>query len=192
MHIRILQGERDCASHNICLGDFTLENIPLAKRGEPHIEVAFRIDVNGIVHVSAKDLHTESEKNVSITSGARLSQVEVERMIQEAQQNATQDARKKETIQASIQADNMICAATEFLEETGHTLDERQLGEIDEAIFELKSALAEGQLGSIRARMKRFRHLMETANIASSPKGRSNDSVPEAANDVAFAARENG
>lgn len=170
--IHILQGERELACNNISLGDFKLEGIPLARRGEPQIEVAFDIDVNGIVHVSAKDLHTEDEKKIQISSLTKLTEVEIRRMIKEAQKNAKRDKKRKDQIQLGIQAEGMIYAAKMVIDDNKEILDEEDLDSIEEAIFNLRSSMAKDKINTVRAKIEDLKKLVEAAHNEASAKRR--------------------
>ncbi|MEW6188553.1 MAG: molecular chaperone DnaK [Actinomycetota bacterium] len=159
--IHILQGEREIASHNMSLGRFQLTDIPPAPRGEPRIEVTFEIDVNGILHVSAKDIHTDNEQRIRITSSNRLSEQEIERMIKEAQLYAEEDKKRREEIQIRIQAKNMIYAAQVCIKEAKDIADEAQLEEIEKAIQKIKAALANGESQKIKSGTGELKELIE-------------------------------
>ena len=100
-----------CAQYNKTLGNFHLEGIPPAPRGVPQIEVTFDIDVNGIVHVSAKDKGTGKDKKITITASSGLAKDEVERMVREAESHAADDARRREEVEVRNSADNMVYSA---------------------------------------------------------------------------------
>lgn len=159
--IYILQGEREIASYNMSLGRFQLTDIPPASRGGPRIEVTFEIDVNGILHVSAKDLHTDNEQRIRTTSSNRLSEQEMERMIKEAQLCAEEDKKRREEIQIRIQAENMIYAAQVCIEEAKYVANEVQVEEIEKAIQKIKVALADGESQKIESRARELKELIE-------------------------------
>ncbi|GFP25949.1 molecular chaperone DnaK, partial [Candidatus Hakubella thermalkaliphila] len=140
--IHVLQGEREMAMYNMSLGRFQLVGIPPAPRGMPQIEVTFDIDADGIVHVSAKDLHTEKEQSMRITSPKALSEEEIKWMIEEAQAYAEEDRKQREEVEIRIQADSMIHAAQMTMEEAARRLDETKVEEIEKAILKVKTALA--------------------------------------------------
>jgi len=143
--IHVLQGEREMACYNMSLGRFQLTDIPLAPRGESRIEVAFNIDVNGILQVSARDLYTENESGLRIQS-SRLSQEEIGRMIEEAKVYAEEDKRRREEIQIGIKADNLIYAAEKIVEQAADRLDDSQLAKIEAKVLAVKAALASGDI----------------------------------------------
>ena len=111
VEIQVLQGERELAQYNKTLGKFHLEGIPPAPRGVPQIEVTFDIDVNGVVHVSAKDKGTGKDKKITITASSGLAKDEVERMVREAESHAADDARRREEVEVRNTADNMVYSA---------------------------------------------------------------------------------
>lgn len=139
--IHVLQGEREMAQDNKTLGRFELVGIPPAPRGVPQIEVTFDIDANGIVHVSAKDLGTGKEQKIQITTSSGLSEEEIERMVQEAEQHADADKKKRETIDLKNQADSLVYQCEKTLKENEDKLSAEEKSSIEEAVAELKTAL---------------------------------------------------
>src|SRR3989338_1685184 len=117
--IKVFQGERDIAMHNKLLGEFNLEGIPPSRRGMPQIEVTFDIDANGVVNVSAKDKSTNKEQKISIKSSGGLSEADIEKMIKDAEANASADKAKKEVVEARNQADSAVYEAEKNLKEFG-------------------------------------------------------------------------
>ena len=108
VEVHVLQGEREMAAYNKTLGRFHLDGIAPARRGVPQIEVTFDIDANGIVNVSAKDLGTGKEQHITITSSSNLSKEDIDKAVQEAEQYAAEDAKRKEEVDVRNQADQMI------------------------------------------------------------------------------------
>lgn len=141
VEIHVLQGERPMAADNKTLGRFQLTGIPPAPRGVPQIEVKFDIDVNGIVHVSAKDLGTGKEQSITITGGSGLSEQEIERMVKDAEQYAEQDKKRKEEAEARNQADSAIYQAEKAIRDFGDKADQGQVDRLKRAVEELKNAL---------------------------------------------------
>jgi len=141
VEIHVLQGERPMAADNKTLGRFQLTGIPPAPRGVPQIEVKFDIDVNGIVHVSAKDLGTGKEQSITITGGSGLSEQEIERMVKDAEQYAEQDRKRKEEAEARNQADSAIYQAEKAIRDFGDKADQGQVDRLKRAVEELKNAL---------------------------------------------------
>lgn len=139
--IHVLQGERQMAPDNRTLGKFDLVGIPAAPRGVPQIEVAFDIDANGIVHVSAKDLGTGKEQKIRIESSSGLSDDEVDNLVKEAEAHADEDKKKHEAIQAKNQLDNMIYQTEKTLKENGDKASDDEKKAIEAAIKEAKEAL---------------------------------------------------
>ena len=136
--INVLQGERARAIDNHSLGNFNLEGIPAAPRGVPQIEVTFDIDANGIVHVSAKDLGTGKENNVTISGSSNLSKADIERMTKEAEANAEEDKKFQELVEARNKADQLISATEKTLKENPDKVSEGDKKNIEAAIEELK------------------------------------------------------
>lgn len=158
--IHVLQGERALARDNMSLGRFQLHEIPPQPRGIPQIEVTFEIDANGILHVSAVDLHTENEKKVAITSSARLSKEEVERMIEKAQIHAEEDKRRLKDLQIAIRAESMISAAQMALEEWRGKGDTSYRDQIEEGVLRVKTALACGESEKIKSSTEELTRLV--------------------------------
>jgi len=147
--IRVFQGERELAVHNKLLGQFNLEGIPPAPRGMPQIEVTFDIDVNGIVHVSAKDKASGKEQKVTIQASGGLKEEEIEAMVKDAEKNAAEDKKRKEAIEVRNRADTLIYSSEKSLKEHGDKISSDDKKAIEEAIAELKSALEEDNLEKI-------------------------------------------
>ena len=137
--IRIVQGERPMACDNKELGQFRLDGIAPAPRGIPQIEVAFDIDANGITTVSAKDLGTGKEQNITITSSTNLSDEEVEKAMKEAEQYAEADAKRKDAVEAKNNADSLIFQAEKVLQDVGEKVDENSKAELQKEIDNLKA-----------------------------------------------------
>ncbi|MEM4245702.1 MAG: molecular chaperone DnaK [Candidatus Bathyarchaeia archaeon] len=148
--VHVLQGERPMAADNVSLGMFNLVGIPPAPRGVPQIEVTFDIDVNGILNVTAKDLGTGKQQQITITASKRLSKEEIEKMVKDAEQYAEQDRLKKEEAEARNQADNLIYTAEKMKADLKDKLDSGQVGRIDQAVKEVKEALAGKEVSRIK------------------------------------------
>ena len=138
--IHVLQGEREFAAQNKTLGRFQLTDIPPAPRGVPQIEVTFDIDANGIVHVSAKDLGTNKEQSITITASSNLSEDEINKAIKEAEQNAEEDKKRRELIDAQNALDNQIYQLEKLLRDSGDKVSEDDKKKLEEAIEEAKKA----------------------------------------------------
>ena len=154
--INVLQGERSRASDNHSLGNFNLEGIPAAPRGVPKIEVTFDIDANGIVHVSAKDLGTGKENNVTISGSSNLSKADIERMTKEAEANAEEDKKFQELVEARNKADQLISATEKTLKENPDKVSEGDKKNIEDAIEELKKAKDGDDRGAIDAAIEKL------------------------------------
>jgi molecular chaperone DnaK len=136
--VHVLQGERPMANQNRTLGKFDLYGIPPAARGIPQIEVTFDIDADGILHVSAKDMGTGKEQKIRITASSGLSKDEVDNMIKESEEHATEDRQQKELIDVRNQADNVIYSVEKTLKDYGEKISFEERGEIGKKVEELK------------------------------------------------------
>ncbi|MEP4752075.1 MAG: Hsp70 family protein, partial [Nitratireductor sp.] len=138
--IRVFQGEREMAADNKMLGQFDLVGIPPAPRGVPQIEVAFDIDANGIVNVSAKDKGTGKEHQIRIQASGGLSDDEIEKMVKDAETNAEGDKQRREAVEAKNQAEALVHSSEKSLAEYGEKVSEEDRNAISEAIAALKTA----------------------------------------------------
>ena len=154
--INVLQGERARAIDNHSLGNFNLEGIPAAPRGVPQIEVTFDIDANGIVHVSAKDLGTGKENNVTISGSSNLSKADIERMTKEAEANAEEDKKFQELVEARNKADQLISMTEKTLKENPDKVSEGDKKNIEDAIEELKKVKDGDDRGAIEAAIEKL------------------------------------
>jgi molecular chaperone DnaK len=152
VEIHVLQGEREMASGNKSLGKFQLTGIPPAPRGMPQIEVAFDIDANGILNVTAKDLGTGKEQKIEIKGGSGLSEEEVEQMVADAEAHAEEDRKARELAEARNVGENAAYQAEKQLGEMGDRLDDSAKAEVNEAISELKSVLESNDVDQIKAK----------------------------------------
>jgi molecular chaperone DnaK len=150
--IRVFQGEREMASANKLLGQFNLDGIPPAARGTPQIEVTFDIDVNGIVHVSAKDKASGKEQKVTIQASGGLSDAEIEQMVKDAEKNAEDDKKRRELIEAKNNADSLVYSTEKTLKEHDSKISVSDKQEVENAITELKAALESDNLEEIKAK----------------------------------------
>src|SRR5512137_1862854 len=139
--IHVLQGERDAASGNKSLGQFNLEGIPPAPRGMPQIEVAFDIDANGILHVSAKDKATGKENKIRIQASSGLTDDEIRRMVKDAEANAEEDRKSLELVSARNQLDSLIHSTNKSLKEYGDQLDADEKANIEAAVKDAEELL---------------------------------------------------
>ncbi|HEX2241618.1 MAG TPA: molecular chaperone DnaK [Actinomycetota bacterium] len=151
VEIHVLQGEAEMAYRNKSLGKFQLTDILPAPRGVPQIEVAFDIDANGIVNVSARDQGTGKEQSMTITGGTKLADNEIENMIKEAEAHADEDRRRREEAEARNQADGVIYQTEKHLKEHGDKLDESDRKFVEDALAEAKDALGGGDVEKIRS-----------------------------------------
>ncbi len=148
--IHVLQGEREFAKDNRTLGRFQLTDIPPAPRGIPQIEVAFDIDANGILNVSAKDLGTGKQQSIEIKSSSGLSEQEVERMTKEAETHSEEDKKKREVVDLKNQADQLIYSTEKTLKEHGDKVSADTRGKIESAVNNLKDAVKGDNADAIR------------------------------------------
>ncbi|MBQ6708584.1 MAG: Hsp70 family protein, partial [Clostridia bacterium] len=141
VEVHVLQGEREFAKDNKTLGVFHLDGIMPARRGVPQIEVTFDIDANGIVHVSAKDLGTNKEQSISITSSSNMSKDDIDKAVKEAEQFAEEDKRRREDVDTRNGADQMVYQCEKMLSEEGEKFTDDEKNELNAGIEELKEAL---------------------------------------------------
>ena len=148
--IHVLQGEREFAAQNKTLGRFSLTDIPPAPRGVPQIEVTFDIDANGIVHVSAKDLGTNKEQSITITSSSNMSEADIEKAVKEAEAHAEEDKKQRELIDTKNQADNMVYQLEKMLKENGDKLSPDDKKKLEDAIAKAKKDFESNDIEVIR------------------------------------------
>ncbi len=152
--IMVYQGEREMAAHNRLLGKFDLVGIPSAPRGVPQIEVAFDIDNNGILNVSAKDLGTGKEQQIKIESSSGLSEQEVEKMVKDAEAHAEQDKKERENVDVKNNADHIIFQTEKTLKEIGDKISEEDKGKIQSALEDLKEKAKGDDIEAIKTSME--------------------------------------
>lgn len=148
--INVLQGEREFARDNKQLGTFRLDGIAPAPRGIPQIEVTFDIDQNGIVHVSAKDLGTGKEQNITITSSTNMSKEDIDRAVKEAEQYAAEDKKRREEVDAKNEAENLVFQCEKALADFGDKVSADEKSAIEQKCAALKSAVAANNAGEIK------------------------------------------
>ena len=148
--IHVLQGERPMAADNKTLGNFQLTNIPPAPRGIPQIEVKFDIDANGIVNVTAKDLGTNKEQSITITSSTNLSDDEIDKMVKEAEANKEADEKRKEEADVKNEAESMIFATEKAIKDLGDEVDEKDKKDAEEKMEDLKKAMESNDTDDIK------------------------------------------
>ncbi|MFJ3715238.1 molecular chaperone DnaK [Streptomyces sp. NPDC090057] len=141
--IQVYQGEREIAAYNKKLGVFDLTGLPPAPRGVPQVEVAFDIDANGIMHVSAKDLATGREQKMTVTGGSALPKEDIDRMMREAEQYAEEDRKRRETAETRNQAEQLVYQTERFLQDNADRVPAQTRTEVEEAVTELKTLLGQ-------------------------------------------------
>ena len=152
VEVHVLQGEREMAKDNKTLGMFRLDGIPAAPRGVPQIEVTFDIDANGIVHVTAKDLGTGKEQNITITSSTNMSKEDIEKAVKEAEQYAAEDKKRREEIDVRNGADQMVYQCEKTLTDLGDKIDAADKADVQAKVDALKEALKGTDLEAIKSR----------------------------------------
>ena len=151
VEIHVLQGEREMAQYNKSLGKFQLTGIAPAPRGVPQIEVSFDIDANGIVHVTAKDLGTGNEQNITITASTNLSEDEINRAVKEAEQFANEDKKRKDEVETRNHADTLVYETEKTMKELGDKITEGDKSRINAEVENVKSALNGSDSEAIKA-----------------------------------------
>jgi molecular chaperone DnaK len=154
--IKVMQGEREMAADNKLLGNFDLQGIPPAPRGVPQIEVTFDIDANGIVSVQAKDKATGKEQRISIQASGGLSDADIERMVKEAEENATADKARREAVEARNQTEAMINQLEKTLKDAGDHANPADKAEAESAIADARSALAGSDVAALKSAGERL------------------------------------
>ena len=154
VEIHVLQGERQMVSDNKSLGTFRLDGIPAAPRGVPQVEVAFDIDANGILSVTAKDKGSGKEQSITITGASTLSESEVDRMVKDAEANADSDQQKREAIDTKNQAESLIYQAEKQVEELGEKVSPEAKTKVELVLTELKEAVASDDTQRIKERVE--------------------------------------
>ena len=152
VEVHVLQGEREMAADNKTLGNFHLDGIPAAPRGVPQIEVTFDIDANGIVHVSAKDLGTGKEQNITITASSNMSKEDIDKAVKEAEQYAAEDKKRRDEIDTKNNADQLIYQTEKTLNEVGDKLSDSEKKEVSDAVEALKEAVKGGNIDVIKTK----------------------------------------
>jgi len=169
--IMVYQGERPMAHDNKLLGHFQLTGIKPARRGEPRIEVTFSIDVNGIVKVSAKDLDTQKEQEITITGSNGLSKEDIDRMVREAEENAEADAKRKEETEVKNKAESLINDIDISLQEKGDSIDPAQKEQTQKLRDELKTALDNNDIETLKKRISELEQAAAYMANAQAGKG---------------------
>lgn len=148
--IHVLQGEREMAAYNKTLGRFQLTDLPPAPRGVPQIEVSFDIDANGIVNVKAKDLGTNKEQSITITSSSGLSDEEIEKMVKDAEANAEEDKKRREEVELRNEADQLVFSTDKTLKDLGDNVEQEEKDKAEAAKEKLKQAIESDNIDDIR------------------------------------------
>lgn len=169
--IMVYQGERPMAHDNKLLGHFQLTGIKPSRRGEPRIEVTFSIDVNGIVKVSAKDLDTQKEQEITITGSNGLSKEDIDRMVREAEENAEADAKRKEETEVKNKAESLINDIDISLQEKGDSIDPAQKEQTQKLRDELKTALDNNDIETLKKRISELEQAAAYMANAQAGKG---------------------
>ncbi|MCL2843271.1 MAG: molecular chaperone DnaK [Oscillospiraceae bacterium] len=164
VEVNVLQGERELAQYNKSLGRFHLTGIPPAPRGVPQIEVTFDVDANGIVNVSAKDLGTGAQQNITITASTNLSKDDIEKAVQEAEQFAAEDAKRKEEVELRNQADQMVYQAEKLLADMGDKIEEADKTAIQAAMEKAQEALKGEDQELIKLATEELTKALQTAS----------------------------
>ena len=151
VEIHVLQGEREMARDNRTLGRFHLEGLPTAPRGMPQIEVAFDIDANGILHVSAKDMATGKEQKITITASTGMSEAEIQKMVKDAEMHVEDDRKRKEEIEVRNRLDNLVYGTEKTLNDGRGKLSAEDVKAIEDALSAAKEALKAGDADRMKA-----------------------------------------
>jgi molecular chaperone DnaK len=163
--IHVLQGERPMAADNKTLGRFQLGDIPPAPRGIPQIEVSFDIDANGIVNVRAKDLGTNKEQTITITSSTSLSDDEIDRMVREAEANAEADKQRKEEAEIRNEADQLVFQTDKVVKDLEGKVDAAEVAKANEAKDALKAAIEANDLAQIREKKDALQEIVQQLSV---------------------------
>ena len=158
--ISVFQGEREMAQDNKPLGHFNLEGIAPARRGIPQIEVTFDIDANGIVNVSAKDKATGKEQKITIQASGGLDDKEIEKMVQDAEENAESDKKKRDDVEARNQAEALVNGAEKALEDAGDKADDNLKKPVQDALSDLKKSLESDDIEDIKQKSASLSQVM--------------------------------
>ena len=161
VEVNVLQGEREFARDNKSLGVFHLDGIAPAPRGVPQIEVTFDIDANGIVKVSAKDLGTGKEQNITITASTNMSKDDIDKAVKEAEQFAADDKKKREEVDIRNGADQMVFQTEKMLKENGDKMPADVKSEAEAKLADLKTAVQSGSIDEIKAKQDELSHVFE-------------------------------
>lgn len=179
--IHVVQGERPLANDNKSLGQFNLSGIEPAPRGMPQIEVAFSIDANGILKVTAKDKKTNKEQSITIENNTSLSKEEIERMVQEADENREADNKRKEEIEIRVSAESLINQLEKGLKDQGEKIDPKYKEQTDAQIKELKELLEKNEIDKLKQKLEEINVMMQQfakAAQENNPESQKSDNDP--------------
>jgi molecular chaperone DnaK len=164
VEIHVLQGERKMAGDNKSIGRFHLDGIPPAPRGVPQIEVAFDIDANGILHVSAKDLGTGKEQKITITASSGLDKKDVESMVKDAEQHAADDQQRRETAESKNMAESLVYQTEKLLKEQADKIDADKKSQVEGAVEKLKTAIKSNDAATIKSGVEALNTVMQAVS----------------------------
>jgi molecular chaperone DnaK len=181
--IQVFQGEREMTQYNKKLGTFELVGLPPAPRGVPQVEVSFDIDANGIVHVSAKDLGTGTEQSITITGGSGLSKDEIDRMMKDAEAHAADDAARKEAAEIRNTAETLVYQTEKFVKENEDKISAEQKQDLETALEELKTAVANDDDAAIKAGTDRVSTLSQEIGAAMYSANSADESAQDSSDD---------
>jgi len=166
VEIHVLQGEREMASDNKSLGTFRLDGIPAAPRGVPQIEVTFDIDANGILSVTAKDKGSGKEQSISITGASTLSDSEVDKMVKDAESNASADKEKREKIDLKNQAETLVYQAEKQMSELGDKVEADAKAKVEEKRIKLKEAVDQEDYDAMKPLLEELQQELYTVGAS--------------------------
>ena len=188
VEVHVLQGEREMAAYNKTLGRFQLTGIPAAPRGVPQIEVTFDIDANGIVHVSAKDMATGNEQNVSITASTNLTDEDIERAVKDAEAHAEEDKKKKEEIEVKNNAESLVYNSEKTLGELGDKISGEEKAKVEAEIANTRKALDSNNTEAIKEATEKltkvFYEMSEQLYKNANPNGAADPNAATGAGDA--------
>lgn len=190
--IHVLQGEREFAAQNKTLGRFQLNDIPPAPRGVPQIEVTFDIDANGIVKVSAKDLGTNKEQNITITASSNLSEADIDKAIKEAEAHAEEDKKRKEFVETKNQADNMVYSLEKLLKENGDKISAEDKKRLEDEIEKAKKEFESDDIEVIKKELEELTKVSNEVFTKMYQNANPNGATGDAGNSGAGASDNNG
>ena len=181
--IHVLQGERELAKDNRSLGQFKLEGIPPAPRGMPQIEVAFDIDANGILNVSAKDKGTGKEQSITISGSTNLDQNEIDRMVKDAEKYSEEDKQRRKEVEERNEADSLVYQVERQLSEVSDSLQVHEKGRIEQTLSELKDALKNNEpidkIRNLKSDLQQAAHSLSEAAYQKTAAGSSSTGTSE-------------